>query len=152
MPEIQIDDSLVKKEFTKSTEQFHVIKQLGLVLLLNIIWCISDYLFCLKSFYHFLFSEYRITDYNACPCFKKDDGLQHLYHHVYFGFRHFNTKCIYVERYGFSQLINNAFAYMVLFIGVGMLVLWEIWYSIIIVVVTIVCNVVFYLLNSKLKC
>ncbi len=48
------------------------------------------------------------------------------------------------------HLQKHAFAYMVLFIGVGMLVLWEMKLSIILVTVTIISNMVFYQLNSHL--
>jgi cytochrome c oxidase subunit IV len=45
---------------------------------------------------------------------------------------------------------QHAFAYMVLFIGVGMLVLWEVIFSVIILAATIISNVIFYLANSQL--
>ena len=49
-----------------------------------------------------------------------------------------------------KHIQQHAFAYMVLFIGVGMLVLWEIRLSIILACLTILSNIIFYLLNSQL--
>jgi len=46
---------------------------------------------------------------------------------------------------------KHAFAYMVLFIGVGMLVLWELRLSLFLGISTLVANVIFYKLNSKLS-
>ena len=48
------------------------------------------------------------------------------------------------------HLQKHAFAYMVLFIGVGMMVLWEMKLSIILLIVTLISNVFFYLVNSPL--
>lgn len=46
---------------------------------------------------------------------------------------------------------KHAFAYLVLFIGAGMLVLWEFVYSIILVAATIISNIIFYKLFSRLS-
>lgn len=46
---------------------------------------------------------------------------------------------------------KHAFAYMVLFIGVGMLVLWEIRLSLLLGVTTILANIIFYKINSRLS-
>ena len=48
------------------------------------------------------------------------------------------------------HLQKHAFAYMVLFIGTGMLVLWEMRLSLILLFTTIISNVVFYKINSLL--
>jgi serine phosphatase RsbU (regulator of sigma subunit) len=49
------------------------------------------------------------------------------------------------------HLQKHAFAYIALFIGVGMLVLWEMKLSLILAIATLISNVVFYKLNSKLS-
>lgn len=49
-----------------------------------------------------------------------------------------------------EHLHQHAFAYMVLFIGAGMLVLWELKLSIILLIATVISNIVFYELNSTL--
>ncbi len=48
------------------------------------------------------------------------------------------------------HLQKHAFAYMVLFIGVGMLVLWEMRLSWILLTATIIANIIFYKINSPL--
>ncbi|HLP53476.1 MAG TPA: SpoIIE family protein phosphatase [Fluviicola sp.] len=45
---------------------------------------------------------------------------------------------------------QHTFAYIVLFIGAGMLVLWEVRMSILLLIATVISNIVFYQLNSKL--
>jgi len=49
-----------------------------------------------------------------------------------------------------AHLQKHTFAYIALFIGVGMLVLWEIKLSIIILIATIISNIIFYNINSVL--
>jgi serine phosphatase RsbU (regulator of sigma subunit) len=49
-----------------------------------------------------------------------------------------------------AHLQKHTFAYIALFIGVGMLVLWDIKLSIIILIATIISNIIFYKINSTL--
>ena len=65
MEHLEIDNNLVKTEFHKSTEQFHIITAwVGLAL--NIIWCISDYFVLPDKFLAFYFSIISITNYSHC--------------------------------------------------------------------------------------
>ncbi|MDX2173711.1 MAG: SpoIIE family protein phosphatase [Bacteroidota bacterium] len=151
MQEIQIDDNLVKKEFTKSTEQFHIITT-WIGLLLNIIWCISDYFVLPEKFLPFFIFRLSVSLITTLAILsKKITGLS-IYTIMFILVLGISIQNAFMwSVMDLANLQKHAFAYMVLFIGVGMLVLWEIWYSVIIVVVTIICNVVFYLLNSKLS-
>lgn len=45
---------------------------------------------------------------------------------------------------------KHTFAYMALFIGAGMLILWEIWYSVVIVVLSLIANIVVFAFISSL--
>jgi sigma-B regulation protein RsbU (phosphoserine phosphatase) len=151
MPEIQIDDSLVKKEFTKSTEQFHVITA-WIGLLLNIIWCISDYFVLPEKFLPFFIFRVSVSLITTLALVSKKMTGFSIYTIMFILVLGISIQNAYMwSVMDLANLQKHAFAYMVLFIGVGMLVLWEIWYSIIIVAITIICNVVFYLLNSKLS-
>lgn len=49
-----------------------------------------------------------------------------------------------------EHLQKHTLAYMALFIGAGMLILWTMRYSIIIVVISIIANIGFFILNSEL--
>lgn len=50
-----------------------------------------------------------------------------------------------------ASLQKHTFAYITLFIGVGMLVLWKSYYTIIIVVISIIANIILFSLLSPLK-
>ncbi len=50
-----------------------------------------------------------------------------------------------------SELYNHTFAYIALFIGAGMFVLWSTVFSVIVVVVSLVANLLFFSLNSDLS-
>jgi len=49
-----------------------------------------------------------------------------------------------------SELQKHTLAYIALFIGAGMLILWRVYYSIIIVVFSIIANIIFLGINSQL--
>ncbi|MBK6521690.1 MAG: SpoIIE family protein phosphatase [Sphingobacteriaceae bacterium] len=150
MEDISISPEAVKKEFTRSTERFHVIT-CWVGLLLNLVWFVSD-IFVLPDHWKQFF-EFRIAVSGIAIIFlltKKWTKLD-----IY--------ACMFVLVLGISiqnsymwsvmdlaHLQQHAFAYMVLFIGVGMLVLWDIWYSIIILVATVISNIVFYKAYSEL--
>ena len=151
MEHLEIDNNLVKTEFHKSTEQFHIITAwVGLAL--NIIWCISDYFVLPDKFLAFFIFRLSVSLITAIALLtKKNTGLS-IYKIMFLLVVGISVQNAYMwSVMDLANLQKHAFAYMVLFIGVGMLVLWELWYSIIIVVITIISNIIFYLLNSKLS-
>ncbi|MFO0355622.1 MAG: PP2C family protein-serine/threonine phosphatase [Sphingobacteriaceae bacterium] len=150
MQDTSISNDVVKQEFYKSTERFHVIT-IWVGLILNLVWFISD-IFVLPDHWYpfFLFRVSVSTISLLLVVFRKKLKLD-----IY--------ACMFVLVLGISiqnaymwsvmdlaHVQKHAFAYMVLFIGVGMLVLWEIWYSIIIVIATIISNIIFFMINSQL--
>jgi len=151
MQEIVIDDNLVKKEFTKSTEQFHVITA-WIGLLLNIVWCLSDYFVLPDKFLPFLIFRASVSLITVLAILSKKLTGFSIYTTMFILVIGISIQNAYMwSVMDLANLQKHAFAYMVLFIGVGMLVLWEIWYSIIIVAITIISNIIFYLVNSKLS-
>jgi phosphoserine phosphatase RsbU/P len=151
MQEISIPDNVIKDEFNLSTEKFHVIA-CWVGMSLNLIWFISDF-FVLPS-YAFTFFVFRLSISFVCALLvltRKQCKID-----IY--------TCMFVLVFGISiqnafmwsvmdleHLQQHAIAYLVLFIGAGMLVLWELKFSIILVVGTIVSNLIFYSLNSELS-
>lgn len=150
MKEIKISETEVKTAFSNSTERFHVITT-WVGLLLNLLWFISD-IFVLPekwlAFFTFRasvsgialllvsFRKFLKIDIYACMfVLVLGISIQNAYMWSVMDMAHFQ---------------KHAFAYMVLFIGVGMLVLWDIWYSIIILIATIVSNILYYKFNSHL--
>jgi serine phosphatase RsbU (regulator of sigma subunit) len=151
MRDTEISESLVKQEFYKSTERFNVITS-WIGLFLNIIWCISDYYIINEYFVQFLLLRIAVSSISGLLLMLRKIFNINIY------------VCIFVLALGISvqnaymwsvmdipHFQKHAFAYMVLFIGVGMLVLWEQKISIALVVLTIIANIVFYLLNSHLS-
>jgi phosphoserine phosphatase RsbU/P len=151
MRDTEISESLVKQEFYKSTERFNVITS-WIGLFLNIIWCISDYYIINECFVQFLLLRIAVSSISGLLLMLRKIFNINIY------------VCIFVLALGISvqnaymwsvmdipHFQKHAFAYMVLFIGVGMLVLWEQKVSIALVVLTIIANIVFYLLNSHLS-
>ena len=150
MAAINIPDNEVKEAFYKSTERFHIIAcWVGIVL--NLIWFISDYFVVPDYWLPFLIFRITISGITVLALILK----QRLKISIYF--------CVFVLVLGISiqnaymwsvmdlaHLQKHTFAYIALFIGVGMLVLWDIKLSIIILIATIISNIVFYKINSTL--
>jgi serine phosphatase RsbU (regulator of sigma subunit) len=147
---INIPDNEVKEAFYKSTERFHIIAcWVGIVL--NLIWFISDYFVVPDYWLPFLIFRITISGITVLALILK----QRLKISIYF--------CVFVLVLGISiqnaymwsvmdlaHLQKHTFAYIALFIGVGMLVLWDIKLSIIILIATIISNIIFYKINSTL--
>ncbi|MBL7917884.1 MAG: hypothetical protein JNM96_05775, partial [Bacteroidia bacterium] len=150
MKEIKISETEVKTAFSNSTERFHVITT-WVGLLLNLLWFISDVFVLPEKWLAFFtfrasvsglalllvsFRKFLKIDIYACMfVLVLGISIQNAYMWSVMDMAHFQ---------------KHAFAYMVLFIGVGMLVLWDIWYSIIILIATIVSNILYYKFNSHL--
>lgn len=50
-----------------------------------------------------------------------------------------------------AEIEKHTFAYIALFIGAGMFVLWKRWYSIIVVIASFIANIIFFYFNSTLS-
>lgn len=151
MDNTKVPEIIVKKEFVKSTEKNHIIAcWVGIVL--NLVWFVSDYLTIPEYWIPFLYFRFAVSFISIIALvFKTQFSISIVI-------------CIFILVLGISiqnaymwsvmsipQLQKHAFAYMVLFIGVGMLVLWELRFSIVLLILTIVSNIVFYAINSQLS-
>jgi phosphoserine phosphatase RsbU/P len=145
-----VSDIAVKEEFKQSTEKNHIIVSwVGIAL--NLIWFISDYMTIPEYWIPFLYFRFSVSFITAVSLLlKKKLNLSIV-------------SCMFILVLGISiqnaymwsvmdvhQLQQHAFAYMVLFIGVGMLVLWEVKYSLVLLIATVIANVLFYVKNSSL--
>ena len=145
-----IPEQVVKEEFTRTTEKAHIIAcWIGVVL--NIVWFLGDYLSIPEYWIPFLNFRLAVSGITLLILLLKNKFNISIY------------VCLFVLVLGISvqnaymwsvmdipHLQKHAFAYMVLFIGVGMLVLWEMRLSIILLITTIISNVFFYVINSPL--
>lgn len=142
--EESVETKLVKSEFYKNTEKFHVVTcWLGIVL--NIVWFASDF-FILPD--HWIqFFEWRITVSFITflvLTFRKKLGVN-VYQTLFLLVLGISIQNSYMwSVMDLENMQKHAFAYMVLFIGAGMLVLWEFIYSLVIVILTIITNIIFF--------
>mgnify|MGYP000978847510 CR=1 FL=1 len=150
MAAINIPETEIKDAFYKSTERFHFVACIvGIVL--NLVWFISDYFVIPEYWLPFLTFRVTVSVISALSLILKNTFKISIY------------TCVFILVLGIS--IQNAYmwsvmdlehfqkhtlAYIVLFIGVGMLVLWDIKLSIFISIATLVSNIIFYKLNSQL--
>lgn len=150
MEEIIIPENIVKEEFYKSTEKAHVIAcVMGIIL--NIGWFISDYFVLPQYWIIFLIIRFAVSFTSLVALlFRKQLNIS-----IYI--------CAFILVLGISiqnaymwsvmdvvHLQQHAFAYLALFIGVGMLLLWDFKLSLILLATTIASNILFYAINSEL--
>jgi phosphoserine phosphatase RsbU/P len=151
MRETRISESVVKYEFNSSTEKFHVIASwVGLIL--NIIWFISDYFIIQEYLFPFLIFRLAVSIISAIILlFRKSLGVS-IYTCMFILVLGISVQNAYMwSVMDISHFQKHAFAYMVLFIGVGMLVLWELKLSLILLAATVIANIFFYKINSSLS-
>jgi len=151
MEETTIPESVVKAEFYRSTEKFHIIATwVGLAL--NIIWCISDYFVVShEHFIPFLIFRIVVSTLSAVILVGRKIFGVNIYSCMFILVLGISIQNSYMwSVMEISTFQKHAFAYMVLFIGVGMLVLWELKLSLLLVVTTLISNFVFYTLYSRL--
>lgn len=137
--------------FDFSTERFHIITTwIGLGL--NLLWFVSD-LFVLPEYTtpFFIFRLVVSTGTIALLLTRKVFRLS-IYLCMFVLVCGISIQNAYMwSVMDVSHFQQHTFAYIVLFIGVGMLVLWRVHYSIALVIITVAANVVFYLVNSRLS-
>jgi len=147
---ISIPNEVVEKEFYRSTEKFHVIATwVGVVL--NLVWFVGDYFVLPAYWIPFLIFRAVVSGITVLLVLTKKMTGFSIYTIIFvlvFGIAIQNAYMWSVM--DLAHLQKHTFAYMALFIGVGMLVLWDIWYSIIVVAATIISNIIFYKIFSPL--
>ncbi len=150
MPNTIIPERIIKHEFYKSTEKFHVIATwVGLIF--NVLWLISDYFILRNYFVSFLVFRLTVSFTSAIILlYRKWLGVD-IYLCMFILVLGISIQNAYMwSVMDIAHLQKHAFAYMVLFIGVGMLVLWELKFSIILAILTFIANAGFYIVNSQL--
>lgn len=148
---IGITDEVVEKEFYRSTEKFHVIAT-WVGILLNLVWFIGDYFVLPGYWIPFLIFRACVSGLTvALLLTKKITGFS-IYTVIFVLVLGISVQNAYMwSVMDLAHLQKHTFAYMALFIGVGMLVLWDIWYSIIVLVATVISNVIFFRIYSPLS-
>ncbi len=151
MPQTKVNVREVKLEFYRSTEKIHILS-CWIGLLLNLVWFISDYFIIRESLVPFFFFRLTVSGLSAIILLFRSQLRINMYHCMFVLVAGISIQNAYMWSVMDVQHIQlHAFAYMVLFIGVGMLVLWEMKLSILLVIITLISNAVFYLAYSKLS-
>lgn len=150
MQERSIPETVVKQVFYDSTEKTHVIT-CWVGLLLNLIWFTSDYFIIPDYFVPFLIFRLTVSLTTIFMLyFRKRMGID-IYMCMFILVLGISVQNAYMwSVMDLAHFEQHAFAYLVLFIGVGMLVLWEFKLSLLVIAATVISNVVFYKLNSHL--
>jgi serine phosphatase RsbU (regulator of sigma subunit) len=150
MEDITIHESVVKEEFNRTTEKAHVIAcWIGIVL--NLVWFLGDYLSIPEYWIPFLNFRIAVSVISLIALMAKNYFKISIYTCIFILVLGISVQNAYMwSVMDIPHLQKHAFAYMVLFIGVGMLVLWEMKLSIILLVTTIISNIIFFVLNSPL--
>ena len=145
-----ISDETVKQEFYKSTERFHVIA-CWIGIFLDMVWAASDFFVIPHAFVSFLLFRFAVSASSLILLlFRKQLGIS-IYFCMFFLVLGISIQNSYMwSVMDLEHMHQHTFAYMALFIGAGMLVLWEFSLSIVLLVVTIISNIIFYKLNSSL--
>lgn len=137
-------------ELQKTAYKYHSIV-IWVAIILNPIWAIGDYFTVPDYFIPFLI--YRLSVTAACLAVvafksKLQQRPEIIAFVPFFGISLQNAYMYSVMNV--EQLQKHTFAYIALFIGAGMLVLWDKRYSIAIVLISLLANIIHFTINSPL--
>lgn len=119
---------------------------------LNPIWAIGDYYNSPDHFMDFLIFRLSVAFITLIAVLFKDKFRNHPEIIVFIPFAGISIQNAYMfSVMNINELQKHTFAYIALFIGAGMFILWRPIYSIIVVVLSVVANIVFFSLFGHLK-
>ena len=145
-----VNETDVRNEFYRSTEKSHIYA-CWIGLSLNLVWFASDYFVLPDHFIPFLTFRLVVSILTLPMVFFRKQLGVNIYQCMFALVLGISIQNAYMwSVMDVNHFQQHAFAYLVLFIGAGMLVLWSRWYSITLVSLTIVFNVLFYEMNSDL--
>jgi phosphoserine phosphatase RsbU/P len=138
-------------ELNKTAYKYHSIILL-VAIVLNPLWAISDYFTIANYFIPFLIFRISVSAISLILYFLRNrfiDKPEIIALVPFIGITIQNAYMYSVMNV--TQLQTHTFAYIALFIGAGMMVLWNYWYTIIIVVISIIANIIYFKINSALS-
>ena len=141
---------IIKKEFDRSIERFLIITA-WLGVLLNLLWFISDLIVVPAHAKTFFFFRLAVSLISILALLLREKLHITIYHCLFILVLGISVQNAYMwSVMDIREFQRHAFAYMVLFVGAGMLVLWELKLSLWLAALTIVANIIFYISNSSL--
>lgn len=145
-----VPEKEVKQAFYDSTERTHVIA-CWVGLLLNLIWFTSDYFIIPDYFVPFLVFRLSVSLVSIFTLLFRKQLNINIYNCMFILVLGISVQNAYMwSVMDLAHFEQHTFAYIVLFIGAGMLVLWEVKMSLLLLIATVISNIVFYKLNSEL--
>ncbi|MFI5204973.1 MAG: hypothetical protein ACHQF2_10795, partial [Flavobacteriales bacterium] len=140
-----------QRELNKAAYKYHVLVA-WVAVILNPIWAVGDYYTIPVHFNDFLAFRLSVTVAILIGIIfrKKLSNRPEIIAFIPFIGISIQNAFMYSVM-NVTELEKHTFAYIALFIGAGMFVLWKPVYSIIIVVLSFIANIVFFHLNSSLE-
>lgn len=119
---------------------------------LNPIWAIGDYFNSPFHFMDFLIFRVAVSVVTLLVVLNRNKFISHPEFIAFIPFLGISIQNAYMfSVMNVDELQKHTFAYIALFIGAGMFVLWRPFYSVLIVVLSLIANVIFFWLLGHLK-
>ncbi len=139
-----------KDELKKTAFRYHVIVA-WVAVVLNPIWVIPDYFNLPDHFNDFLIFRIAVSIATLIGILLRHKFVDHPSIIAFIPFLGISIQNAYMYSVmDGPHLEKHTFAYIALFIGAGMFVLWKMYYSIIIVVCSFIANIIFFYFFSHL--
>lgn len=139
-----------EEELKKSTTKYHIVGA-WVAVIFNLVFGATDYINIREHFEIFFLFRLCVSALTAILlALRKPLGISANFM-IFVPFLLISIQNSFMWSLMDADLLQkHTLAYIALFIGAGMLVLWRIYWSIIVVVLSIMANVIFLALNSKL--
>lgn len=150
MSDIHKDSTFYNSELNAKAYKFHLlIARVGLVA--NIVFGIGDYFNSPAHFVDFLIFRIVISTLTLIGVLYKNKLTNHPQILVLIPFLGISIQNAYMYSVlSGDEFQKHTFAYIALFIAAGMFILWKPLYSIIVVVVSVLANVILFKINSSM--
>ena len=142
--EIEVEDSKVISEFERSAFRSHFIAcWIGIVL--NLLWALSDYVVFPERFAGFFTWRLLVSAIALTTLIFRERMKISIYDVVFVIAAGISVQNAFMwSVMDEVHMKQHTFAYLALFIGVGMLLLWEIRYSLVLLGLTVISNLFFF--------
>ena len=146
-----MEDAIWKDEFDKQAEKYHRIGA-WVAITLNLVWSVGDYFEIPEYWFQFLLIRSSVSFITLVTFFiyKKVKLSPEWFIFVPFLGIALQNSYMYSVM-DIAQLQKHTFAYIALFIGAGMLILWKPIYSFIVVGLNLIANLITFPLFSSLS-
>ncbi len=140
-----------QSELDATALKYHILV-VWVAVILNPLWVIGDYFNVPSHFTDFLIFRLAVSVATIIPLFFKEKLSKYPFIFAFIPFLGISIQNAYMYSVlDLAEFQKHTFAYIALFIGAGMFVLWNTKYSIMVVLITFIANIIFFNLFSKLE-